>query len=123
MSEAYSSPDDAEDCALLSWISQGSAWHPGSTTLLIPRDSKTQVLEEEEYMRRKLFYQDVGQRHYYFMTVGNGEVIDACRKVGLQAEAMGAILAGCSLVAGEKADRLVATQESWRLLSSSRLCF
>lgn len=23
----------------------------------------------------------VGQRHYYFMNVGNGEVIDACRKV------------------------------------------
>ena len=24
----------------------------------------------------------VGQRHYYFMNIGNGEVIDACRKVG-----------------------------------------
>ncbi len=23
----------------------------------------------------------VGQRHYYFMNIGNGEVIDACRKV------------------------------------------
>lgn len=40
-----------------------------------------EVLEEEEYMRRKEFYQEVGQRHYYFMNVGNGEVIDACRKV------------------------------------------
>ena len=40
-----------------------------------------QVLSEEEYMRRKQFYQLSGQRHYYFMNVGNGEVIDACRKV------------------------------------------
>lgn len=34
-------------------------------------------------MRRKVFYQAAGQRHYYFMNVGNGEVIDACRMVGL----------------------------------------
>ena len=38
------------------------------------------MLEEEEYLRRKVFYQTIGQRHYYFMNVGNGEVIDACRK-------------------------------------------
>lgn len=40
-----------------------------------------QVLEEEEYLRRKEYYNSTGQRHYYFMNVGNGEVIDACRKV------------------------------------------
>ena len=40
-----------------------------------------EVLEEEEYMRRKIYYQNAGQRHYYFMNIGNGEVIDACRKV------------------------------------------
>ena len=40
-----------------------------------------EVLEEDEYLRRKDFYQEVGQRHYYFMNIGNGEVIDACRKV------------------------------------------
>ena len=39
-----------------------------------------EVLEEEEYMRRKVYYQHAGQRHYYFMNIGNGEVIDACRK-------------------------------------------
>ena len=39
------------------------------------------MLEEDEYLRRKDFYQEVGQRHYYFMNIGNGEVIDACRKV------------------------------------------
>jgi hypothetical protein len=39
------------------------------------------VLEEEEYLRRKDYYNSTGQRHYYFMNVGNGEVIDACRKV------------------------------------------
>ncbi|KAL6755278.1 hypothetical protein V8C86DRAFT_2681836 [Haematococcus lacustris] len=39
-----------------------------------------EVLEEEEYLRRKDFYAEVGQRHYYFMNIGNGEVIDACRK-------------------------------------------
>lgn len=33
---------------------------------------------------RKEFYIQTGQRHYYFMNVGNGEVIDACRKVRLQ---------------------------------------
>lgn len=41
-----------------------------------------QVLEEEEYLRRKEYYQESGQRHYYFMNIGNGEVIDAARKVG-----------------------------------------
>lgn len=39
-----------------------------------------EVLEEEEYLRRKGWYMATGQRHYYFMNVGNGEVIDACRK-------------------------------------------
>ncbi|KAK9868684.1 hypothetical protein WJX84_008524 [Apatococcus fuscideae] len=39
-----------------------------------------EVIEEEEYMRRKLYYQSIGQRHFYFMNIGNGEVIDACRK-------------------------------------------
>ncbi|KAK9817923.1 hypothetical protein WJX72_004317 [[Myrmecia] bisecta] len=42
-----------------------------------------EVLEEEEYMRRKEYYIAAGQRHYYFMNVGNGEVIDACRKGAL----------------------------------------
>ena len=32
-------------------------------------------------MRRKDFYHVAGQRHYYFMNIGNGEVIDAARKV------------------------------------------
>jgi histone-lysine N-methyltransferase SETD2 len=40
-----------------------------------------EVLEEEEYLRRKHYYIQTGQRHYYFMNIGNGEVIDACRKV------------------------------------------
>lgn len=40
-----------------------------------------EVLEEEEYNRRKDYYAGTGQRHYYFMNIGNGEVIDACRKV------------------------------------------
>ena len=47
-------------------------------------DDVRQVLEEEEYMRRKEYYHDINQRHYYFMNVGNGEVIDACRKVSCQ---------------------------------------
>ena len=42
-----------------------------------------QVLADEEYARRKEFYLESGQRHYYFMTIGNGETIDACRKVTL----------------------------------------
>ncbi|KAL3148229.1 hypothetical protein ABBQ38_013701 [Trebouxia sp. C0009 RCD-2024] len=42
-----------------------------------------EVLEEEEYHRRKGYYLDSLQRHYYFMNVGNGEVVDACRKGGL----------------------------------------
>lgn len=40
-----------------------------------------EVLEEEEYTRRKQYYIQHGQRHFYFMNIGNGEVIDACRKV------------------------------------------
>eukprot|EP00879_Flechtneria_rotunda_P011715 GHRR01012236.1.p1 GENE.GHRR01012236.1~~GHRR01012236.1.p1 ORF type:complete len:1545 (+),score=749.24 GHRR01012236.1:1019-5653(+) len=39
-----------------------------------------EVLEEDEYIRRKQYYIQTGQRHYYFMNIGNGEVIDACRK-------------------------------------------
>jgi hypothetical protein len=31
----------------------------------------------------------VGQRHYYFMNIGNGEVIDAARKVREDAYAWG----------------------------------
>ncbi|KAL0033139.1 hypothetical protein WJX79_005261 [Trebouxia sp. C0005] len=42
-----------------------------------------EVLEEDEYHRRKGFYLESAQRHYYFMNVGNGEVIDACRKGAL----------------------------------------
>lgn len=45
-----------------------------------------QVLEEDEYHRRKGFYLESAQRHYYFMNVGNGEVIDACRRVRLLLE-------------------------------------
>ena len=46
-----------------------------------------QVLEEDEYHRRKGFYLESAQRHYYFMNVGNGEVIDACRRVRLLLDA------------------------------------
>ncbi|KAK9809740.1 hypothetical protein WJX73_001840 [Symbiochloris irregularis] len=42
-----------------------------------------EVLEEEEYVRRRSYYHDINQRHYYFMNIGNGEVIDACRKGAL----------------------------------------
>ena len=42
-----------------------------------------EVLDEEEYARRRAFYLAAGQRHYYFMNIGNGEVIDACRRGGL----------------------------------------
>lgn len=31
---------------------------------------------------RKEYFIETGQRHYYFMNVGNGEVIDASRRVG-----------------------------------------
>eukprot|EP00884_Botryococcus_braunii_P013408 jgi/Botrbrau1/22068/Bobra.0638s0001.1 len=39
-----------------------------------------EVLDEDEYSRRKEFYMERSQRHYYFMNVGNGEYIDALRK-------------------------------------------
>eukprot|EP00891_Asterochloris_glomerata_P001344 jgi/Astpho2/1344/e_gw1.00024.73.1_t len=42
-----------------------------------------EVLEDLEYLRRKEYYIATGQRHYYFMNVGNGEVIDAARMGGL----------------------------------------
>lgn len=63
-----------------------------------------EVLEEEEYARRKEHYAAVGQRHYYFMNIGNGEVIDACRRVrgergvvweaGNEVQGEGAMVAG-----------------------------
>ena len=42
-----------------------------------------EVLEEEEYERRKHFYEMSHQRHYYFMNIGNGETVDATRKGGV----------------------------------------
>lgn len=42
-----------------------------------------EVLEEEEYERRKQFYEKSHQRHYYFMNIGNGETVDATRKGGV----------------------------------------
>lgn len=42
-----------------------------------------EVLEEEEYHRRKEYFIETGQRHYYFMNIGNGEVIDASRRGNL----------------------------------------
>lgn len=42
-----------------------------------------EVLDEEEYIRRKQFYEASHQRHYYFMNIGNGEVVDATRKGGV----------------------------------------
>ena len=41
-----------------------------------------EVLEEEEYERRKQFYELSHQRHYYFMNIGNGETVDATRMGG-----------------------------------------
>lgn len=52
-----------------------------------------EVLEEEEYLRRKEYYIEIGQRHFYFMNVGNGELIDACRKVSCAAAAAPGFLA------------------------------
>ena len=37
-----------------------------------------EVVEESEYDYRKQSYLAEGQRHFYFMNVGTGEVIDAC---------------------------------------------
>ena len=53
------------------------------------------MLEEEEYLRRKGWYMATGQRHYYFMNVGNGEVIDACRKASGEWEEQGGRGGGC----------------------------
>lgn len=38
-----------------------------------------EVVDEAEYIRRRTFYAEKGHKHYYFMQIGNGEVIDACR--------------------------------------------
>jgi hypothetical protein len=44
-----------------------------------------EVLDEEEYLRRKQYYHLVGQRHYYFMNIGNGEVCQASSLCGAHA--------------------------------------
>lgn len=38
-----------------------------------------EIVDESEYHRRRNFYAENGHKHYYFMQIGNGEVIDACR--------------------------------------------
>lgn len=45
--------------------------------------------------RRNEYFIETGQRHYYFMNVGNGEVIDASRRVSC----LLLVLAGCFLLA------------------------
>lgn len=62
-----------------------------------------QVLEDLEYLRRKEYYIATGQRHYYFMNVGNGEVIDAARMVRKG-------LAACQLAASAFLLLLLANQ-------------
>ncbi|CAG9465087.1 unnamed protein product [Pedinophyceae sp. YPF-701] len=42
-----------------------------------------EVIDEEGHERRRAAYLEQGQRHYYFMNIGNGEVIDACQKGNL----------------------------------------
>jgi histone-lysine N-methyltransferase SETD2 len=42
-----------------------------------------EVISEDEYFQRKVDYQRSGRRHYYFMSIANGEVIDATRKGNL----------------------------------------
>ena len=81
--------------SLLCWLFLQKRAGPKGFGLFAEQDIKAgqflieyigEVLEEEEYMRRKEYYIEIGQRHYYFMNVGNGEVIDACRKVSGRAE-------------------------------------
>jgi hypothetical protein len=73
-----------------------------------PPPPNPQVLEEEEYLRRKDYYNGTGQRHYYFMNVGNGEVIDACRKVGRGRRACLGVWAGA--VEGARAGKIAAVR-------------
>lgn len=40
-----------------------------------------QVLDNEEYQRRKQYYTEQGNRHWYFMRLDGGETVDAARKV------------------------------------------
>ena len=42
-----------------------------------------EVVNEEEHNRRKVEYRKEGKRHFYFMSIANGEVIDATRRGNL----------------------------------------
>ena len=42
-----------------------------------------EVVSEDEYLRRKIKYQDSRRRHFYFMALSDGEVIDATRRGNL----------------------------------------
>jgi hypothetical protein len=78
-----------------------------------------EVLEEEEYIRRKQYYIQTGQRHYYFMNIGNGEVIDACRKVGSGSSSSCRV--GICCAAGRQQARLDTAVAACCLLVYSRL--
>lgn len=47
----------------------------------------------------KEYFIETGQRHYYFMNVGNGEVIDASRRVSIGGGGQVALLAVVALCA------------------------
>ncbi|QDZ25746.1 histone methyltransferase [Chloropicon primus] len=42
-----------------------------------------EVIDEEEHARRKVEYREGGRRHFYFMSIANGELIDATKKGNL----------------------------------------
>eukprot|EP00887_Chlorella_sp_A99_P003835 scaffold11.g3835.t1 len=66
---------------------RGSAAQEGRAAreggLPVRRDAASRPPALPTLRRRKDYFIRMGQRHYYFMTVGNGEVIDASRMGGL----------------------------------------
>jgi histone-lysine N-methyltransferase SETD2 len=74
-----------------------------------------EVLEERAYALRKEAYAEGGQRHFYFMSLGGAEVIDACARGNLARFVNHSCAPNCEtqkwMVAGELCIGMFATED------------
>jgi histone-lysine N-methyltransferase SETD2 len=74
-----------------------------------------EVLEERAYAARKEAYAEAGQRHFYFMSLGGAEVIDACARGNLARFVNHSCAPNCEtqkwMVAGELCIGMFATAD------------
>uniref|UniRef100_A0ACD5TWX9 Uncharacterized protein n=1 Tax=Avena sativa TaxID=4498 RepID=A0ACD5TWX9_AVESA len=81
------SADEADNDGLNSKASKAPSWTHARINSFLHRNRRNQsvdeVLDITAYESRQRYYASKGQKHFYFMTLNGGEVIDACTKGNL----------------------------------------